>query len=120
VSQIRHTVLAQPTQPWDYIPLPTAVGNKLLIDQRDHEDFKRRLKGLPPDDSPRGPIKFMPISLAAAEIGAHPKTYKKWIRLRMLREAGKPTPAPERTSTIVKRNRPKPLAKRSTRALETV
>lgn len=110
------TSLAEPTSPWDFVPLPVARGNRLLIDRRDHEDFKRRLKGLPPDDLPSGPIKFLPIRQAADEIDCHPKTYKKWICLRLMREAGKPTPAPERTSTIVKRNRP---AKRSTRALET-
>lgn len=118
MSQICHTVLAQPTQPWDFVPLPNAVGNRYVIDRRDLEDFKLRLKGLPPDDAPRGPIVNVSIGQAATEIGCHVKSLKKWVRLRLMREAGKPTPVPERTSTIVKRNR-QPIAKRSTRALET-
>ena len=120
MSPIRRTALAPPTSPWDYVPLPVSVGNRLLIDRRDHEDFKRRLKGLPPDDAPSGPISFLPIRQAANEIDCHPKTFKKWIRLRLAGEAGKPTPAPERTSAIIKRNRPAKVAKRAPRALETV
>jgi transposase-like protein len=114
-------MLAPPTiSVWDHIPLPTVVGAKLALDRHQWENFKRDLQGLPPDDSPSGHITFVTLKQAAAEIGCHPKSLKKWIRLRLARKAGKPVPAPERTSTIVKRNSPRQLAKRSTRALETV